>query len=1336
MISIEPSDLIYINADSNPCTIKHHRKRPRSDLSTDASLLRLFHITFAIPLPQGSDLDSSSDAIQVNLSRDDKCIEFSSKSTLLLQLDIESVSARLPNVQWDLLFAAIDIQKYYLSRSLLKVASTCYRNSDTLFLSVDLFAVRYSESFHFRNALANSSQLHELFKCFGAATNASSNPNDLSRLYENSSKGIADLQFRSYVIRKDIAKFTLLEFQADTVNWALRHEGKMYSEELNSIVDCQHTASIPLGWQQVENSDIYVNSIIGSFAHVSDLIPENASSGTIRAKGLIAEEMGLGKTVEVLSLILLNPREDSDCNKVIPSYVPNEWITTVKTTLILSPESILKQWVSEIRRHAPHLKVMVYNGTKNRKENATKNEFAEYDIVVASYAVISREIHYANKPVDRTLRGEKKYIPPRSPLVLTQFWRIILDEVQILESGSTNAAMVASLIPRIHAWGVSGTPARKSLNDLYGIFAFLGIAPYGYSLQAFERLVRTDLFEQFCKDHTIRHSKSEVSEFLRLPVQHIKRMQVKLSSIEHGNYMQLYRQFMTQCIDGKHESSEQSRAEMIRWLNRLRQTCSHAALGNINKEALGSQEIKTISAVLDAMVDQDESKYFAHLRSKALLWIHKGQILEQRKLPKEALETWKSIESEVVMSLTVVQDQLRAFLDSVNQGKKTVKSRSTSAGLLKSEKQDLLENNGESDRETPLQTESEEDRKRIALYRARVRSWQDVVHRLFFFLGTAYFQLEDTENESKYYDLAQEIRSSALRESAGKARGTIQGLQKRLKIHIYKIKFPESVSVGLTYGDLYYQMKDLVICFNRQADLIKDWGEKLKEFLINKLVDESGEANGEEYEKSLDQQEYAYTYLNMLQLVTADYKEFVTGYRPHAQLIEPLTSLQEGDSLELYKELERKREGAQSSSQLFFPTLRDRIRMKYVESKLKADVRQADIYLSESQIGLSLVKLVEKWIKEALESVEGFEKTLTALSDVYNARLEYYKQLQAFSDTVARFEVPDEESFLTNFERENLSFERIIETSRKRIAYLRSLKGGGSQADMDRTCIICQGTISYGLMTYCGHQYCTECLSLWWKVKRTCPVCRTRLARNECYDVCYDDVVDILKTEEISSFETFELIKDIGFHDLRNVPLRERYGAKLDTVVAHVITLKKFDPSAQVVIFSQWSEFLSLLSRALTENQVTYAFLEDADKFTQNSTITCFLLNAQKQSSGLNLVCAKYLILCEPFLNVAFELQAISRIHRIGQTSETIAWIYTVINTVEENVYRHGETARQMLCGDNGDIDDTQNVIQNANLRVNKDGEVAVDSDVRKLLLGEDDEAKDNLSATDPATAT
>lgn len=68
--------------------------------------------------------------------------------------------------------------------------------------------------------------------------------------------------------------------------------------------------------------------------------------------------------------------------------------------------------------------------------------------------------------------------------------------------------------------------------------------------------------------------------------------------------------------------------------------------------------------------------------------------------------------------------------------------------------------------------------------------------------------------------------------------------------------------------------------------------------------------------------------------------------------------------------------------------------------------------------------------------------------------------------------------------------------------------------------------------------------------------------------------------------------------------------------------------------------------------------------------VQVLLLLIQHGANGLNLLEAQHVILVEPLLNPAAEAQAISRVHRVGQTSKTLVHRFLVKGTVEESIYR------------------------------------------------------------------
>ena len=93
-----------------------------------------------------------------------------------------------------------------------------------------------------------------------------------------------------------------------------------------------------------------------------------------------------------------------------------------------------------------------------------------YDVVITTFAVLQSDLTVARAPVIRPRRSSvpdsfySSAVRPRSPLVMLEWARVIMDEVQLVGDGK--AAEMMSLVPRLSSLAVSGTPAKKSVDDL------------------------------------------------------------------------------------------------------------------------------------------------------------------------------------------------------------------------------------------------------------------------------------------------------------------------------------------------------------------------------------------------------------------------------------------------------------------------------------------------------------------------------------------------------------------------------------------------------------------------------------------------------------------------------------------------------------------------------------------------------------------------------------------------------------------------------------------------------------------------------------------------------
>lgn len=210
---------------------------------------------------------------------------------------------------------------------------------------------------------------------------------------------------------------------------------------------------------------------------------------------------------------------------------------------------------------------------------------------------------------------------------------------------------------------------------------------------------------------------------------------------------------------------------------------------------------------------------------------------------------------------------------------------------------------------------------------------------------------------------------------------------------------------------------------------------------------------------------------------------------------------------------------------------------------------------------------------------------------------------------------------------------------------------------------------------------------LWYRAHRNCPVCKKQLTAEMLHDISLkpESKLKVVSENHASSTDVDSLhhttrksgiYSEFGEDKLEEIKKVEldgpSYGTKVDTLIRHLIWLRQEDPGAKSIVFSQFKSFLDILGRAFRHYRVGHSNFDSKDgitRFKDDPSIECFLMDARAHASGLNLVNASHVFLCEPLLNTALELQAIARVDRIGQEHDTTVWLYLVEGTVEESIY-------------------------------------------------------------------
>ena len=184
--------------------------------------------------------------------------------------------------------------------------------------------------------------------------------------------------------------------------------------------------------------------------------------------GILADMMGLGKTLSILALVVgsfndakqwgSQPAPEMDGDKALSR--------NAKTTLLVAPLSTLANWEDQIAAHVKPgtLQYYVYHGA-NRTSDL--NHLAKYDMVITTYSIVSS---------DFLGRGNKKH--GANPLFQTNFFRVVLDEAHMIREQSTRQSQAICALSAQRRWAVTGTPVQNRLDDLGALIKFLRVKPF------------------------------------------------------------------------------------------------------------------------------------------------------------------------------------------------------------------------------------------------------------------------------------------------------------------------------------------------------------------------------------------------------------------------------------------------------------------------------------------------------------------------------------------------------------------------------------------------------------------------------------------------------------------------------------------------------------------------------------------------------------------------------------------------------------------------------------------------------------------------------------------
>ncbi|XP_061095980.1 E3 ubiquitin-protein ligase SHPRH isoform X2 [Conger conger] len=950
-----------------------------------------------------------------------------------------------------------------------------------------------------------------------------------------------------------------------------------------------------------------------------------------------------------------------------PFYCPHCLVAMMPVpsgaTLIISPSSICHQWVEEINRHVrcSSLRVLVYQGVK-KHGFIQPHVLAEQDVVITTYDVLRSELNYVDIPHSnsedgRRFRNQKRYMAVPSPLVAVEWWRVCLDEAQMVECTTAKAAEMALRLTSINRWCVSGTPVQRGLEDLYGLVLFLGVDPYWVKYWWDQLLYRpyrrgnTEPLYHLIGQLLWRSAKKDVIDQIQIPPQTEEVHWLNFSPVEGHFY------------------------------HRQHEVCSQDALVKLRKISdwtlkLGSLDRRTVNTILYPLLRLRQ----ACCHPQAV----RGEFLPFQKSTMTMEELLKSLQKKCRVECEEAHRQLVCALNGL-----------AGIHIIRGEFLTAVEFY----RDVLRSSEEHKDRlKTDSLQRLHA------THNLMELLNAKHPGIPPTLRDDRLKEEAEQLRQHYMTKSNSEVSEAREALQPvLLSIKELKRKVDQRSPWWLDViqraiqcsidDDLVLRIQNELTCSYKQeakkismADKFRD-GRGLQ-FLLSSLMDDlmKSQKTVQDAVKKLEGppskeviEEATICHLRPVRLplnncVFCKADELFTDYESK------LFSHTVKGQTAIFEEMIEDEEGLVDDR---LPTTsRGLWAASEMERALKAvlsfgKARRMDHALVEE--GNTFMELFETWKKEYKLLHEYWmvlRDHVSAIDELGMAteRLRVRHADEPKPKVLHIIEPHEVEQNRVKLLNDRALAKSQLQKKLGQFLYLTNLEKSQDKSTgglNPEPCPICARPLGqqWAVLT-CGHCFCNQCIAIIVEqysvgTRRRaikCAICRQTTSHAE---------ISYVFTTHMAS-------------QGQDIPVKGSHSTKVEAVVRALKKIQITDPGAKSLVFSTWQGVLDIIAQALFDNNMEFSQINGIHKFQENlssfkyqENINILLLPLHTGSNGLNIIEATHVLLVEPILNPAHELQAIGRVHRIGQTRPTFVHRFLIKSTIEERMQAMLKTAEK-----------------------------------------------------------
>ncbi len=294
----------------------------------------------------------------------------------------------------------------------------------------------------------------------------------------------------------------------------------------------------------------------------------------------LADDMGLGKTIEYIAYLLWRKKET---------------LGQPLKVLLVCPTSVISNWVREVQKFAPELKVLVQHGTSRLRGQEFIEAATQQDLTLTSYALVLRDLE---------------------DLKQVAWGGVALDEAQNIKNPDAKQTRAIKQIARGARVALTGTPVENRLGELWSIMDFLNPGYLG-SAERFkdefalpiERNQDTGAathLRALVQPFVLRRLKTDPTIIQDLPEKQETKVYCNLTREQASLYQAVVQDTMQ-----KLETAEgiARRGIILATLTKLKQVCNHPAqfLKDASVLAGRSGKLNRLNALLEEILDEAEN---------------------------------------------------------------------------------------------------------------------------------------------------------------------------------------------------------------------------------------------------------------------------------------------------------------------------------------------------------------------------------------------------------------------------------------------------------------------------------------------------------------------------------------------------------------------------------------------------------------------------------------------------------------------------------------------------------------------------------------------------------